>query len=253
MANVWMMSFDWDGLNEILARPATELARRLARGLRHKEVPHSTGAPALPRTEAELVPFLQTLLGTEDWYAGKSPREASVIDGFVDYLFHIEKPLKPLQLKPLSDGVLSEILDLATGRGELDDDWNTSRASNLPISRADATPVDDATELSSLGSRPFRHPSWDRKAAEELLKHNNPFTQGADAAYFPDYSIHSPEQVRLLQQDLARVRDRMRRELDRVKSKSLRTAVIANFEDDLAEPIAAAASTGRAVFARWDY
>jgi hypothetical protein len=253
MANVWMMSFDWDGLNELLASPATDLAERLALRLRKKEVPHSTGSSALPRTEAELVFFLQRLLGTKDCYAGKSPQEARAIDGFVDYLFHIEKPLKPLKLKPLSDGVLSEILDLATGRGELDDNRNTPRASNLPISRSEPTPEDDGSELSSLGSRPFRHPSWSRKAAEELLKLKNPFTHGADAAYLPEYSIHSPEQVGLLRQDLIRVGDRVRRDLDRVKSRSLRASAIANFEEELSGPIEAAAGSGRAVFARWDY
>jgi hypothetical protein len=253
MASVWMMSFDWDGFNEYLARPAAELAGRLARRIRQEKVPYSTGSSELPRAKSELVPFLQKLIEAEDWYAGKSPREARTIDGFVDYLFHHERPLKPLGLKPLSDGVISEVLEIATGRGELDDDRNSPRERQLIIRRARPTPEDDASELSALGSRPFRHPSWDRKAAEELSRLRNPFIHGADAAYFPDYSIHSPEQVCLLRQNLVRVGDKVRRELDRVKSKRVRIDAIANFEEDLARPVEDAAGAGRAVFARWDY
>lgn len=253
MAKVWMMSFDWDGLNDLLARPATELAGRLARRLRLKDVPYSTRAAALPQAESELVPILQMLLRTEDWYAGKSPREARALDGFIDYLFDHEKPPKSLKLKPLSDGVTFELLEIATGRGELDDDRNTSRSRDLYIKRVQPAPEDDGSELFALGSRPFRHPSWGRRVAEELMKLRNPFIQGADAAYFPDYSIHSPEQVRRLRRDLIQVSDRMRCELERVKSRRVRNVAIAYFDEDLAGPIEKVAGSGRAVFARWDY
>jgi hypothetical protein len=253
MANVWMMSFDWDGLSAVLARPAAELAGRLARRRRRGEVPYSTQSSALPLAESDLVTFLQRLLAAKDWYAGKAPREARAIDGFVDYLFNHEGPLEPLQLRPLSDGVMFEILEIAKGHREVDDGRNTPRARDLYLRKAESPPETDVSELADLGSRPFRHPAWDRQVAEELLRLNNPFTHGADAAYMPDYSVHSPEQVLILGQELIRVTDRVRRELDRVRAKRVRDGATANFEEDLVGAIEKAAGSRRAVYARWDY
>ena len=64
---------------------------------------------------------------------------------------------------------------------------------------------------------------------------NNPFIYGADATYLPEYSIHSPEQVNRLRQELIRAGDRLRTELARVKSKRLRSEAMANFEEELVE------------------
>src|SRR3954454_25181445 len=102
----------------------------------------------------------------------------------------------------------------------LDESGSTPRRRSLSVTQVQPPPMADSSELAELGSRPHLHPSWNRKIAWELFVRNNPFIHGADAAYFPNYSIHSPEQVEILRQELARVGDRLRRELDRVKSKS---------------------------------
>ena len=50
MPSVWMNSFEWDGLSEILARPAAELAERL----RRKQGPCFKSRSSLPQDEVEL-------------------------------------------------------------------------------------------------------------------------------------------------------------------------------------------------------
>jgi hypothetical protein len=146
-----------------------------------------------------------------------------------------------------------EILQIARGTWELDDTRNTPRSRHFYLKKVEPPPETDLTELADLGSRPFRHPAWDRQCAEEFLRQHNPFIHGRDAAYDLDYSIYSPEQVLTLRQELARVSDRVRRQLDRVRTKRVREGAIANFEDDLVAAIERAAKSRRAVYARWDY
>jgi hypothetical protein len=243
MPSVWMMSFDWNGLNEVLAPPAAELAGRLAR-LEEDE-------SGLPQDESELKRFLQTLLASEDWYAGKSPREARAVDAIIDDLFHHEPPPKRLNLKPLSDGVTWDILQIAKGAREPDDASNTAGSRQIYIKKVESPPEADLVELLDLGSRPFRHPAWNRRAVDD--PQNNPFIHGGENVYTYDYSIHSPEQVLTLRQELARVGDRVRRQLDRIPTKRIREDALANFQDDLVGAIEQAAKSRRAVYARWDY
>jgi hypothetical protein len=63
--------------------------------------------------------------------------------------------------------------------------------------------------------------------------------------YWPEYSIHSPEQVESLLQDLLKAREVFRD----LRDKSINE----HFEEDLLHPIEAAAKCRRAVFARLDY
>ncbi len=205
MASVWMMSFDWTGLDRYLTRPASELARELAAQFRKDGVDFRNGDDPLPPDEAGLTAFIQGLLDADDWYAGKSPRDSRAIDEFVNFLFNRQKPFRPLKLKPLSDGVMAEVLCLACGNGRLDEDRNMARQRDFYIKSCE--PPDTSSELLALGSRPFRHPSWDRKAFDELWKRVNPFLDGRDAVHIPNYSVHSPEQVVRLHQEIEEVGD----------------------------------------------
>jgi hypothetical protein len=246
-----MNSFAWDELNRILAMQATELAGRLAPSLQRKDSTY------LPRVESELVAFLRSLLVSEDWYAERSPREANAIEEFLGFVFTDKALSKRLKVKWLHEfrrGIQLEVLKLATGEGVVDDRTNEPRNKTLFIhwQRAQED-YDSSSELSNLGSRPFRHPSWDRRAAGELGRLNNPFLHGADAAYFPEYSIHSPEQVEILRRELHPARARLQRELDRVKSKRIRSETIENFEEDLVNPIEQATRLGLALIAGNDH
>jgi hypothetical protein len=247
MAHVGMSSFAWDEFNRILARPETDLARRLARRLERGDSTY------LPRAEPELAAFLRSLLASEDWFVGKSPREANAIDGFLGFVFtdkYLSNMLKPKWLHGFRRGIMIEVLTLATGEGVVDDRTNEPRNKTLFLHWRQAQgDYDRFSELSNLGSRPFRHPAWDR----EVLRLNNPFLQGADAAYFPDYSIHSPEQVEVLRRELTQARARLGCELDRVKSKRIRSETIQHFEEDLVGPIEKAASSGLALIALNDH
>jgi hypothetical protein len=251
MPHVGINTFAWDELDRILAMPATELTGRLAPSLQRKDSTY------LPRAESELVAFLRSLLASEDWYAGRSPREAMAIDEFLDFVFTdkiLSKGLKMKWLHEFRRGIQLEVFKLATGEWVVDDRTNKPRNKTLFIHWQQAQEdYDPSSELSNLGSRPFRHPSWDRKAAWELARLNNPFLHGAEAAYFPEYSIHSPEQVEILRREVHPARARLQRELDRVKSKHIRSEAMANFEEDLVKPIEQAASLGLALIAGNDH
>jgi hypothetical protein len=253
MANVWMMSFDWGGFNKLIARPSSALVSRLARHIRSR-ADREQRVSVLPRDEAELAAYLKGLLPAEDWYVGKSPAEANEIDRIVNDIFDYQIPLKPLKLEPLSNGgVTPEVFEIATGRSVFDDSRDTPRSSITYMKRVRPTSEGDASELGALGARPFRHGTWALRDAEEWERLNNPFIYGADATYLPDYSIHSPEQVDRLRQELIRAGDRLRTELARVKSKRLRSDAMANFEEELVGPIERVSDSRRAVWACWDY
>jgi hypothetical protein len=252
MPHVWMMSFDWDGFNKLIARPSAALVSRLVRQIRSR-AGREHWVSVLPHDEAELAAYLKRLLPAEDWYVGKSPAEANAIDRIVNDIFDDQIPLKPMKLEPLCNGgVTQEVFEIATGRAVLDDSRDTPRSRVIYFRRVKPTSEGDASELGALGARPFRHGSWDHRDPEEWERLNNPFIYGADATYLPDYSIHSPEQVDRLRQELIRAGDRLRTELARVKSKTLRSDAMANFEEELVGPIERASDSRRAVWACWD-
>ena len=146
MANLWMVSFDWARLDQYLARPASELARELAAEFRKDGVDFRDGDHPLPPAEAGLTAFIQGLLDADDWYAGKSPRDSRAIDEFVHSLFHRQKPFMPLKLKPLGDGVMSEVLCLVRGDGQLDEDRNAARQSHFYIKSCELRSCPTLTE-----------------------------------------------------------------------------------------------------------
>ena len=252
MPHLWLMSFDWDGFNKLIARPSPALVSRLVRhimslaGREHR-------LSVLPRDEAELAAYLKRLLPAEDWYVGKSPAEANAIDWIVNDIFDYQTPLKPMKLEPLCNGgATQDVFEIASGMAVLDDSRDTPRSSNIYFRRVKPTSEGDASELAALGARPFRHGEWEHRDAEEYARLNNPFIYGADATYLPEYSIHSPEQVDRLRQELIRAGDRLRTELARVKSKRLRSEAMANFEEELVGPIERVSDSRRALRACWD-
>jgi hypothetical protein len=246
-----MSSFDWDRFDRLVARPPDDLIRRLARHVLRSVQPISTGSSAFPRAEADLIAALGALLPADDWYGGKTPAEARIVDEIAVELFLRTKP-NPMRIQPLSDGVSFDVVGIATGEFVLDDARNEPRNRSACITRSE-TPWDESTELAALGCRPVRYPSWDRKATQEQWKIHNPFIEGQDAVHQPEYSVHPPDRVERIRQDLALVGEDFRRTLGRVKSKRARDAALANFEDDLVAPIEKAAADGRAVFACWDH
>ncbi len=158
-----------------------------------------------------------------------------------------------MKLEPLCNGgVTPEVFEIASGRAVLDDSRDTPRPSVIYMRRVKPTSEGDASELGALGARPFRHGTWALRDAEEWERLNNPFIYGVDATYLPDYSIHSPEQVDRLRQELIRAGDRLRTELARVKSKRFRSEAMTNFEEELVGPIERASDSRRAVWACWD-
>lgn len=251
MASIWMNSFDWDGFNRLVARPPDDLARRLARQVLGLGERSGTEFSAFPRIEADLIAALKALLPADDWYGGKTPAESRAVDGIVTLLFVQLRPRR-IRIEPLSDGVSWEVYSLATGEFVLDDNRNEPRNRSVFIKRVE-TPWDESTELAALGCRPIRHPSWDRKAAEAQWKLHNPFLEGPDVMHQPEYSVHPPDRVEQLREDLDRARDGILCTLGRVKSKRAREAALTNFEEDLVAPIEKVAAAGRAVFACWDH
>ena len=55
MPHVWMMSFDWDGFNKLIARPSSALVRRLVRLSGAGRIA-SNGSPSCPATKRNLRP-----------------------------------------------------------------------------------------------------------------------------------------------------------------------------------------------------
>ena len=209
MPHVWMMSFDWDGFNKLIARPSSALVSRLVRDIRSR-ADREQRVSVLPRDEAELAAYLKGLLPAEDWYVGKSPAEANEIDRIVNDIFDYQNPLKPMKLEPLCNGgVTLEVFEIATGRAVLDDSRDTPRSGVIYIRRVKPTSEGDASDW-ALARGPSDTARGTCRDAEEWERLNNPFIYGADATYLPDYSIHSPEQVHRLRQELIRAGDRLR-------------------------------------------
>lgn len=243
MAHVWMMSFHWEGFETLVAPPATELAQRIVRSVKNWHDLPEYMSSHLPTGDSDLVSHFAGLFAAQNWYDGKSYNESSLMDYLVDCVFDRSGP-KALKLKPLGKegGILLECLELATGRAEVDVSRRKRR--NDFYIKATGRENRDVPELLSLGCRPHRHRSWDRKATEQLLKKHSQFQRDTQRVYCPDYSIHSPEQVKCLLTELSSVRDAFRDVPD---------DLMVHIEDELYQPIETAALRKRAIFARGDH
>ena len=69
----------------------------------------------------------------------------------------------------------------------------------------------------------------------------------------PNRLLQIAQQVEILRRELSQARARLRLELDRVKSKRIRSVTIEHFEKDLVEPIEQAADAGVALIATNDH
>lgn len=253
MAHIFMNSFDWAGFNEVLARPSSEIASRLAKKIKKGDIPSSIEDYGMPRGEPEIAAFLDSFLKAVDWYGGKTPREAHLIDGVVYALFADKILAKPLKIRPMGMGINTEIVDIARGVMEINEDRAGPGDTYLYLKKTDLAAPPDVSEILHLGFRPFRSPAWDRQSNEEVMGLRFTSTDGIEAVHIAEYSIHSPDQVATLAAEMGPIQDRVCRELDRVKSIPLREGLTAHFEADLADPIRKAADAGRAVFARQDH
>lgn len=249
-----MSSFDWDEFNKLIAKPPKKLVEQLARKF-EKARGSDDWASALPGEHAELIAYLENLLPSDDWYGGKPVRECIAIDRIVDSLF-LEFPPKSMKVRSLTGDVLFEVLMLTSQFEKSEENDRPKRCLSVsdPGTNAVRLASDDVSELAAFGSRPFRHRSWSAESMAAELKTKNPFFDGFDSVYIPDYSIHSPSQVQELRQDLARVHEGVRQVLENTKSANRpKGALFQNFELSLVAPIERAVRTGVAVLARKDY
>jgi hypothetical protein len=243
MPTVWMYSFDWDAFEKMLAPPGTAVARQLAKPILKSRRKNPDYLPTLPTDEAALLAELADRLSAANWYPGKAVARSEDMDTVVQLLFHPTESPKRLKLKPLADGLDDDVLGLAAGRYDLDQERTSGRAGGLRVKRR---PVlrSDRPELAALGSRPHRFPRWDPVKYEKESRANNPFLPNAKPFYRPSYSIHSPAQMRQMVEELTAARP----EIQATKNREALT----HYDEDVCRRIAAAADQESAAFAVWD-
>ncbi|MBI3464394.1 MAG: hypothetical protein HY000_15260 [Planctomycetes bacterium] len=183
MSVIVISSFDWEAFNTLLLPPATQLGERMARHIlaKRKRRGFQNFLPGLPANESKLASFLAALFAADDWYTGKSLDDTEV-DSLVFELFSQDLKLRELSLEQLNEGISDEGLTYAPGKE-----------------------MSKWVELPSLGGRPHRHAKWNE------LRANNP--PNPKAPVWPPpysihyYSIHSPEQVSRMAQEMSSIRD----------------------------------------------
>jgi hypothetical protein len=250
MAGIFIYSFDWKSFDGTLGPPAIEPARRIAAHILKCRKRSQDDYSGFPEGEKELIAFIAGRFEAEDWYGGKAHGDMNLMDTLVHMLFFEPKIQKrSLKVKVLGDSVAGlMVLGLAQGDIEVDASGTGSRRSGTRFRRGHER-WGNLAELPSLGCRPHRHARWDRKAASEaigVLWERLAAGQPTSPVYWPLYSIHSPEQVVLLFEELSIVHESVRPYLDR--DPDLRD----EFEAGLLRPIEAAVKGKQAVYASVD-
>ncbi len=192
MAGYFISAFNWDNFNELLSPPATKLSEAAANYLEsHRDTCLST----FPKAKAALPAALAQFFTSEDWYGGKSVEDCEAIDSLLDAIIHGKIKTGGLQTKQVNDCVYFNLIDLMRGRYEIDKKRSKPHPGGT-FYKMTGTENKDMPEFQAFGGRPFRHPSYDRQAAENT----NPYEED-EPSYYAMYSIHSPQQVLELLQE----------------------------------------------------
>ncbi|HUY88840.1 MAG TPA: hypothetical protein VMV10_08915 [Pirellulales bacterium] len=194
-----LTAFDWQPFDDLVSNPASSAHAKLAEGLIATGMIKAEALAGCPEYQELLGDSLHQLLLAEEWYDGASQEDLVARGKVLDAVFNSKDPLWCYPTRG-EFAVLWEIVQLIIGTIEIETD--ESRDEEW-YQREVPGAVPRTRELQWLGNRPFRCRGWD---GAEL-------TQREFKTKFKrkPYSIHSPEQVALLQADIAGAADECRR------------------------------------------
>lgn len=200
MSDYYMLTaFDWQPFEELVSDPTSSVHAKLAEGLISTGMIKAESLAGRPEYEELLGESIRQLLLADEWYDGAS-QEVVSRSKLLDAVFNQQKD--PLWCYPTQGdyAVLWEIVQLMIGTIEIDRDESTEEGWR----HRDFPSVAPRTrELQWFGNRPFRCRGWDgtvptQRDFEQKFKRK-------------PYSIHSPQQVVLLQTDICGAADQCRR------------------------------------------
>lgn len=222
-------AFDWQPFNELVTDATASAHARLAAGLIATGMVKAAVLAKCPDYEQVLRDSLPQLLMADEWYDGATQEDILSRGKVIDAIFN---PRDPLWCYPTRGefAVLREIVQIIMGTIEIDRDDATAEGwSHRVIPQA----APRTRELQWFANRPFRCRDWSGTEQEQ-----REFERRWQRK---PYSIHSPEQVALLQADLASAAEACRQ----LPFEELRGEY-----ESLATQICKAAELGQAIYAK---
>jgi hypothetical protein len=216
MAGYVIYSLDWGKFSAMVERPTERqllaLAKRVADELEEMDGEFDDGDPVLewPTDAKSLVPVVAERLALEDWYGDLSGPGKSVWEGAV---FEASRG-RGLGFRVDSDGVYWDVIDIAC------------RALGRPRN------PNMAVALAAFGSRPFRYYPPARRRPS------------FDDDYDPMHSMHTPDEVRRMLEELRSVRPAL--------EASGHAGALADYNDELLPAVERVAGEGRMLFVQTD-
>lgn len=201
MAYYALTAFDWEPFDDLVSNPASSGHAKLAEGLISTGLIKTEALAGHPEYEALLGDSLRELVLADEWYEGASQEDVVSRGKLLDAVFNRKDPL---WCYPTCGefAVLWEIVQFIVGTIEIESDEDESTEEEW-CRREIPGAVPRTRELRWFGNRPFRHRGWDG-AVQTQRDFERKFKR-------KPYSIHSPEQVALLQPDIAGAADECRR------------------------------------------
>lgn len=203
MAGFRVYSFNWSDFADLTAQSHTELHKRFAALLstasmrKRLELP-----PSFPGTVDDLTETVQKLFRAPSWYVGQSPEQSALRHKLLFAMFFDEE-LRGLGLtatpawREFCENCSSDIGAVLAGRMVLDHNRIKPGGEAYFKVVARATPAENPYWW--FGNRPYRHTNWQGSNADMM--------EFEEAYGRVVYSIHSPEEVELLANELDRWTD----------------------------------------------
>jgi len=232
MAGYFVSKFDWQPFADLVSNADSEAHTRLAEHIVSAEAAKSGPLAKMGRSKGKVAEKLRKILLAEEWYAGKSSADVLAVTGLLSILFRPDGPIE-LHVEPVDDEVPFEAVHLIVGGMAID--AKRSQGQNVFYRMTPDVPP-RTQELQWFGNRPFRYAGWD----------GSNMSQGEfeETAQRTPYSIHSPDQVRLLDEEVGRVAH----DYEESPFGEVRCGY-----HGLAEVVLAAKETGQALYVVSDY
>jgi hypothetical protein len=237
MAGFFISAFNWAAFMAAITPPAREISESSAK-FASKNPEYCCPSTVLSAKNGLAKAFAK-LFASNAWYANLSVEDSRRLDGLVHAIFSGDIKVKNLKPAAISNGVSLDVVDVIRGRVVIDTKRSKPKPGGTlftPTKKENkATP-----EMQYFGMRPFRHPEWDRRVAQDANT-----LMALQSLHLPPYSIHSDEETTQLLQEVTTSVSLF----EKLKDSELKT----NFEEDLLQPLAQAAKSKQGIYVAADY
>jgi len=228
-SGVALHAFNWNSFQKLVTESPDRLATSVVEVMR--DLGCDEELPDLFESGDDPIEKVKSVISSHDWNSAGHGLEEETLDDIVHRIFEAELP--ELEVETVGCGIMFGLLRVVTGEMKVNLEA-TGMFPYLPTNK----PANECALVETywLGGRFFR--GFDQEANPV------PHTETVREDEYPLYSIHSPEQVKQIYNEVMALEEESENWPDDEMSH--------NFMSDFLEPIEVAANNGLAIFAMSD-